>query len=274
MENLELIKKWLNLFWDSAVFILNKEWNILTRNTPINIKKYFSLENAVSFNNSLPYQLAFSPNGNLWKVNVVGQDVLHSKENAEDYVAALVIDLDMDKSSYGNKQDYLNYIIKKIESSRIKISYLVETGRWFHAYIFIREQDRYVVWKMLKGNKFKLLECELAKMFDGWDKSSHSIVKLMRLPFSHYWKWYPSNLGEFICKLRKLTRNDSGELAIEEVTDPEQITLDWIEIVWTRWIDSYLKSIKDEEESYNISYEGNNSADATKFNATCSEVNK
>jgi hypothetical protein len=40
-----------------------------------------------------------------------------------------MIDLDMDKSNYDNKEDYFNYITSEIESSHIKISYIVETGR-------------------------------------------------------------------------------------------------------------------------------------------------
>jgi hypothetical protein len=60
---------------------------------------------------------------------VFGQEVHHEKADAEDYVASLMIDLDMDKSNYDNKEDYFNYITSEIESSHIKISYLVETGR-------------------------------------------------------------------------------------------------------------------------------------------------
>lgn len=269
----ELINKWLSLFWEPAVFILNKEWATSKKGKNINIKEYFGLENALEINGGLPYQLAFSPNWNLGKVNVKGQDVHHEKADAENYIAALLIDLDMDKSGFDNKVDYLNYITEEIKSTRIKISYLTETGRGYHAYIFIREQDRYAVWELLKWTKFKDLECELASMFDWWDKSSQSIVKLMRLPFSNYWKWYPTNnIWEFTCKLHKFVWDEEWNLTREDVINPEQISLDWIRLVWLEWIKSFLSNITDNKSS-EVKYESKNANDTRVYNETCEKVN-
>lgn len=272
MANIELIKQWLKLFWEPAVFVLNKEWTV-SKAKSINIKKYFGLESAITINDGLPYQLAFSPNWQLGKVNVVWQDVHHEKTDAEEYVAALVIDLDADKSSYDNKKDYLDYIIKEIESTHIKISYLVETGRWYHAYIFIREQDRNAVGQLLNWTKLKELECELAWMFDWWDKSSHSIVKLMRLPWSKYRKWYPSNLWDFTCKLMKFTWDNKWNLIMENVTKPEQISLDWIELVWLAWIKAFLSNIENNKDC-EVKYETQNSNENKIYSETCENVNQ
>lgn len=273
MNSDKLVKKWLELFGNPAVFLLNKEWRDLKKSKSINIRQYFGLENAMEVNNTLPYQLAFSPNGNLWKVNVIGQEVHHEKADAEDYVASLMIDLDMDKSNYENKEDYFNYITSEIESSHIKISYIVETGRWYHAYLLIRTENRNAVGKLLSWIRLKELECKLAELFDGWDKSSHSIVKLMRLPFSKYWKWYPSNLWDFTCKLMKFTWDNRWNLVMENVTKPEQISLEWIELLSLTSVKAMLWNIEDEKK-YEVKYETQNPKDNSKFNSTCEEVNK
>lgn len=273
MSSIELVKQWLELFGNPAVFLLNREGRYISKRKTLNIKQYYSLETALELNSSFPYQLAFSPNWNLWKVNVAWQDVHHEKADAEEYISALMIDLDMDKSSYDNKEDYFNYITSEIENSHIKISYLNETGRWYHAYLLVRPEDRSAVWKLLSWIRLKELECKLADLFDGWDKSSHSIVKLMRLPWSHYWKGYPGNLGDFTCKLMKFTWDTRWNLVMENVTKPSQISLEWIELLSLTWVKAMLWNIEDEKK-YEVKYDTQNPKDNSKFNSTCEEVNK
>lgn len=240
----------------------------------MNTKQYLPLEGVLDVNNGRPYLAAFTPNWNYGKVNVIGKEVHHEKSDAEAYVAALVIDLDLDKSWFKTKGDYFKYITDEIENSHLKIGFINETGWGYHAYLFIREEDRYNVGKLLQWSNFKNIEEKLAEQFRGWDKSSHSIAKLMRLPYSKYRKNSPMNtMSGFECKLMKFTRDSRWNLVMQNMINPEQINLDWVEQLSLTWVKAMLWSIED-EKNYDVKYETQNVKDNSKYNETCEEVNK
>ena len=178
-DKVHLVQKRLELFGTPACFILNKEWG--SKKGLLDISKYYWLETALAINEVQPYQLAFAPNWNLGKVNKEWDPVRHKLSDAEDYISALVVDLDLKNTNYETKADYLKYITDKIENAHLKISFLTETWWGFHWRIFIKEEDRYPVGTLLKWTNLKTIECKLAEMFDGWDPSSHSLVILLRL---------------------------------------------------------------------------------------------
>lgn len=232
---LELMKTWLSLFWDPGIFLLS-EW--VTRLPGkwqwVEWNNYFSLENSYEINQQKSYGLFFSPNWNLGKVNKVWTRALHKIVDCENYISCLYLDLDKKESSYKDKsmEEYFDYIKNTINDMDFKCQYIVQSWWWFHLYSFIYPEFREEVALKCKTD-WKLIQTSLASMFDWWDWASHSIAKLMRMPFSNHWKTHtPKQV-----KLYKVLRNnETKKRTFIEVTKPEQITLDDCAMINTQWL--------------------------------------
>ena len=219
----ELAKAWLSLFWNSAVFLL-PEWSAKAWNTKwINYNNYFGLDKSIAINNDQSYWLFFTPNGNLWRVNSEWESVKRKQVDCEDYICCFYADLDKKDSSFADKtmDEYFDYIKETIKQRDFIVQFIVQSGGGFHLYSFVDRAQCAEMWQRFKA-EFKNIQNSIADIFDWGDHSSHSINKLMRMPFSNHWKTATPKR----CKLWKVDAPD-GKYTFTEVTKPEQITLSW-----------------------------------------------
>ncbi len=215
----ELIEKRLSLFWNPAMFLL-PEWDgSLTRT--MNFSTCYWLNTLVKANEQQWYGLFFTPNWNLWRVNTPWDwaKALHSKKDCEEYISSLYVDVDIKDTNYDSLDKLMKVTLDTIFTDKIPIQYIMKSWWWLHLYTFVCDKERYQVWQML-GADIKDVQENFAKVFDWWCINSHSINKLMRMPFSKYRRTIPTKTTS----LYKLIRTDTG-IELELVTKPEQIHL-------------------------------------------------
>ena len=237
---LDTIKAWLSLFWDPGVFMLY-EWS--TKGTQWNFQNtYYWLEKSYSINQEQSVGLFFSPNWNLWPRNVEWEKVKRKLEDCEPYISAFYVDLDKkDSPSYKNKtmEEYFDYVKETIRLRDFKAQYIVQSWWWFHLYVFVDEWLRREMWERF-GSQFKTIQEKFASIFDWWDKQSHGLYKVMRMPFSNHWKTATPKL----CKLWRVDRSWEWYKDVDfvEVTKPEDVTLDYKFCAKINWISNFIKN--------------------------------
>ncbi len=208
-----LISAWMKLFWESYQFTLPDIDNI----SGVNYGITYDIPSLVEINDKRPYGLFFTPNWNFGKANTPWEKVNRSNTIAEKYVSALYVDIDIKDTTYTCIEHLMPDVLTIIQEQQLPISYIVQSGWGLHLYMFVELESRFQVGWLWK---YKELQESLAEIFPGWDKASHSLAKLMRLPFSNHWK-----TGKPIpVKLFKVEK-DIDSIELEEVTSPEQITL-------------------------------------------------
>lgn len=233
---LDIIKAWLALFWDPAVFLL-PEWSAKAgSNKRINYNNYFGVEKSFEINKEQSYGLFFTPNWNLGRVNSEWESVRRKQIDCENYISCFYADLDKKDSSYKDRtmEEYFDYIKETIRQRDFLAQYIVQSWWWFHLYCFVDRAQCGEMWERFRAD-WKLIQNSVAEIFDWWDKSSHSINKLMRLPFSNHWKtWIPKQ-----CKLRRVDRKNN-KIDFVEVTKPEDVVLDEFYTSKVSWIAEFV----------------------------------
>ena len=251
----ELAKAWLSLFDNSAVFLL-PEWSAKVWKGWLNYNIQYWIDKSITINQEQSYWLFFTPNGNLGRLSSEWEAVHHKLIDCERYITCFYVDLDKKESTYKDKsmEEYFDYIKSVIANRDYVVQYIVQSGWWFHLYSFVDQSQRREMWEKF-GADYKTIQVAMAKIFDWWDQKSHSIAKLMRMPFSNHWKTSTPKK----CKLWKVDKVWWDEYTANEVykytevTKPEEITLEgkllttvvgisnfldnqkWIVITNTKW---------------------------------------
>lgn len=222
----------LNLFWDPGVFLF-PEWNWPKRNAT-----YRWLQGSLEINQQSWNAVWFAPNWNLGKKNTVGQTKVRDDKSCEDYISSLYIDLDKRHTEFENKTDkeYEKYVLSVINKHKLRVQYAVKTWDWWHLYMFIFPEFRYECGKMFRWNLKQILEW-LASMFIWWDASSDSMSKLLRLPWSKYWK---TPIAKDV-DLYKVMQKEDWERYFKKVESADEVTL-WPLMIWTKWLQDFVKN--------------------------------
>lgn len=215
MNNFELISKWLSLFWNSWVFALNDiQKNATAKKWQFDWSINHTLETFVNVNNDNPFWLFFTPNWNLGKRNKVWEKIIRSKSDCESFIPAFYVDIDIKDTDYTSMEKLKDNILETIHIENLPISYMLESWWGYHLYMFV---EPWATTK-LQWIKFKEIQEEFAKRFIWGDLASHSINKLMRLPFSKHWKtltWIPTKLYR--------VWNEPEWVEIDLITSPDDI---------------------------------------------------
>ena len=233
---MKLIEKRLSLFWAPWIFLL-PEWGRWLART-IDFSTYYDLKTYIKINEWEPFGLFFTPNWELWKINHIWEKVKHAAKDAKLYMSSLYVDLDMRDSSYSDIKKYKAYLIDTLWKDKFKAQYVVQTWNWFHVYAFIKEEERYKCWELFKSD-FATLQKWIAASFDWWDPRSHSISKLMRMPFGKYWKTWQA----IDTKLYKVIWSDTW-VVLDEVIAEKDIVLDKDKCVGVQDIAVFLENLK------------------------------
>lgn len=215
MKNSELISKWLSLFWESWVFALNDiQKNSSNRKWQFDWSINHALQTYIDVNDDNPFGLFFTPNWNLGKRNNIWEKIARSKSDCENFIPTFYVDIDIKDSEFTNMENLKDSILKIIHKDKLPVSYILESGWWYHLYMFVEQWAE----AKLQWIKFKEIQEELARRFEWWDMASHSLNKLMRLPFSKHWK----TLTGIPTKLYRVWIEPRG-VELELVLNPDDI---------------------------------------------------
>lgn len=213
-----LLNKRLWLFWTPWIFIL-PEWDPSLQRT-VDINKYYNYNTYMKANDQQWYWLFFTPNWNLGKVNSVWETINRKKDSCEQYISCLYVDIDLKNSQCDNMEKLLKVTLDTILIDKLPVQYIVQSWWWYHLYMFVKPNERNMAWQTFI-NKYKDIQETLSKVFDWWDKSSHSLNKLMRLPRTKYRR----NIPIRVTKLLKVNYINN-KIEVEEIETEEQIYID------------------------------------------------
>lgn len=232
----ELIEKRLSLFGQPQMFLL-EEWDSQLPRT-LDWWKVYENKILIKWNQEQPYSLNFAPNGNYQKVNHIEWRVSHTQKNAEQYISSMYVDIDMKDSSFKDLDKLFNATLETIWNDKIPVQFITKSWWWFHLWMFIEETQRYVIGERYT-NKLSFMQESLADVFDWWCKESHWIQKLMRVPFSKYWKSKPSKSTSLL----KVNRWENW-ITTSEVKTVDDIVIDSKWILTIERIESFYKNIQ------------------------------
>lgn len=235
----KLIEKRLSLFWDPGTFLL-PEWE---GKNPLNSSKYYDLNTLLKVNQDNNIWLFFTPNGNLGKLNKTGEIIKRKQVDCEDYIASFYVDVDLrDAIEYKDHKSMLKHILKASYDNKVPIQYIVRTGNWFHLRAFTKVDERYVIGDEF-AKQYKTIQESLSEIYDGWDASSHSNNKLMRLPYTQYWK----GSMPVQTQLLKVEGWDKDELTTSIVETPEQIMIDDTKCLNFKQVEFFVNNMRTPE---------------------------
>jgi len=226
---LEIAKKWLDITWYSAAFLVKDfkkaNWTV---DTSIN----YSLENLIQINRwsndegNTPYWIHYTPNWKLWTKNVPWNKIHRKNEDVEPYIARLYVDIDWRMGNIKSKQELLDSTLNTIKSTWLKVSHILETKDGYHLYIPILPSDKAKLGRALGNEWFEIVEWWIANLFEWGDKNIHKMNWLMRLPLSLWNKLWPS----FQTKLYKLNRVRDENWQVQSINLIEITSADELEV--------------------------------------------
>ena len=181
-EQFWVVQKWFSLFGKSAAYLIS---DIADPPKGVDWSLFRGTEDCLNVNSTKPFGAFFTPNGNFGNKNVLGEKSVRTETEAEKYIAAYYVDLDIKETEIRNVKDALTYILEVIKEKDLPVQYVVPTGGGAHIYFMVDPMQRTAAAKL---GKYKEIQHILAEMFIGGDKNSHSIAKLMRIPLSSHWK--------------------------------------------------------------------------------------
>lgn len=232
----KLIEKRLSLFGRSAMFLL-AEWDSSLKRT-VDFSLSYGIDTLIKINQQQWYGLFFTPNWNLWLVNKPWDwaKALHAKKDCEEYVASLYVDIDLKDTNYGSLDKLMKVTLETIFTDKIPVQYITKSWWGLHLYTFVKEAERYTVGQAV-ASKLTEIQENFAKIFEWWCMNSHSINKLMRLPFSKYWRTIPPK----DITLYKVRRTDTN-IELDLVTDESQIVLDESLCIWEEHVMNFINN--------------------------------
>jgi len=179
MGKINLLKKFLSYFGEPAVRLIPEKKDLWKSATNIKIK----IEDVLKTNEKW-YWAFFTPNGNYWKWLKEWEKYNVKKENWK-WWNALFVDLDFNDELKENVEEQKKFILDKLDLYKLQPHFLVKTWRWWHVYFLLDEDAKWLENKVYE----KILEFLADEVFKPyWDNSNLHIAKLMRLPYTYWWK--------------------------------------------------------------------------------------
>lgn len=230
---LKLQQKWLSLFeWTPVHWLINSE--IKDENLRPKWKfqwYYYTHEDAFEENWNTPVSHCYTPNGNFAKANEwkkTGDKSNRKEVDSEEEIYTFMIDLDKKSIGHPNAPDYSRGdLLAMMQREHLPIQYVTETPGWWHMYMFVHPEDR----RSLTRKIFSELQTSFAIRFDADELKD--ISRVMRVPFSKYWKWWDDQWHVRLYRTEILT---DGSYELEEVTRPDQIEIREMECLQAEYI--------------------------------------
>ena len=148
----------------------------------------------INADETTPYGLFFTPNGNYWAIQQEWQKISRSKDTPgpAPYYNALIVDIDLkDAKSCADMAALKLHIDEVLSKITVHPTYIVESWWGFHLYRMFKEEDKQQIHEMY-GQRVFAISRFMATLFDGWDSNS-SVVRwdingVIRLPGSNHRK--------------------------------------------------------------------------------------
>ena len=244
----ELIEKWLSLFGSPWVFSFEDKKS--SERIIGFTSDYQSIDTLIKVNEEKPYGIHFSPNWNFGLLNKVWTPIVRKKDLANPYISCFYIDVDKRDSIFNadeTKRWMLKYLISFIEDIHLRVAFISETPGWFHLRLFVRPEDREKLWRFLSNDDYKLIQENLASRVEWWDKNAHWFAKIMRCPFSKYWKnWIPEDVKLYSTNIA-ITNDEWWEVwkvNLREVKTVDDLVIPDNMYSRKEWIIDFIKSLK------------------------------
>lgn len=232
-RQLEIMQARLQLFGNPLVCLLPDVKASFKIKKPQKYNINYSLMDMLELNNKYgsPYSINFTPNGDYGRLNAIWKQVTHRAQDSSGNIYCLFRDLDQKIApSYRDKskEDYLNYIISRIEDLGLNmhIQYITESGWGYHLFWFINPADvsavSEVIWKDMS-----LIQREVCNYFEWADTQCVWQERLIRMPLSvHRKSWVPFVTRLF--EVKRIRQNDwNYKVDLVQVVHENQITLEW-----------------------------------------------
>lgn len=227
-----------------------------------------------------PYWLFFTPNGNYWSIQQEWQKISRSKETPgpAPYYNALIVDIDIKdiKNKYPTMEELRLHIDEVLSKITIHPTAIVESWWGFHLYRMLKEEDRQAIHDIY-GNKIFAISRFMATLFDWWDTNS-SVVRwdingVIRLPWSNHWKtgkpipvkivWYSEEnfidlqciedslkqIGE-VTKTISVAKDAAISVGTTKYYETSQVKI--AEIIYKLW--AYPRLYKGEEQTFRLEW--------------------
>lgn len=236
MNQKGLILKWLSLFGDSYSFLLpdikGSQW--------IDWSLANSLDDNIGANEEMPFGMYFTPNGNFWKKQTVGEKLVRRTSEADKYISCFFFDVDIKSTDYQSVDEAFEKTLQIIQERNLKFHFMTKSWGWVHWYIFVEPSQRYNVWEAHLRN-FNAIMKTISEFFPWWDPSVWTIERLMRMPFSKHWK---TGLAIDV----ELYRLEWDEWKVEaiKVEDEKDIYVDTYSFLESEHVTSMASSIKED----------------------------
>lgn len=217
-----LQQKWLSLFEGTEVhWVLNTEIKVNGIKPKGEFEGYFyTPEDAFETNWITSVSHCYTPNGNFAKANSSKspwEKSLRKETDAENMFFVFMIDLDKKSPGHPNAPDYSEEdLLAILKREKLPIQYITATPGGWHMYMFINPEDRIAFEKKV----YSELQTAFATRMDA--DNLKDVSRLMRVPFSKYWKW---GTDQGYVKLYSVEITSSGDYELDEVTSPDQIIL-------------------------------------------------
>lgn len=217
-----LQQKWLSLFEGTEVhWILNTEIKAGGVKPKGEFEGYFyTPEDAFETNWNTAVSHCYTPNGNFAKANAGKKSwdkSLRRETDAEDNIFVFMVDLDKKSPGHPDAPDYSEEdLLAILKREKLPIQYITATPGGWHMYMFIDPGDRQSIQKKV----YSELQTAFATRMDA--DNLKDVSRLMRVPFSKYWKGWPD---QGYVKLYRTEITPSGDYELEEVVHPDQIVI-------------------------------------------------
>lgn len=235
MQNKQLIKKWLSLFWESTTFLLpDIKWSQWIDWSLAN-----TLDDNLAANLDAPFGMYFTPNGNFWRKQTIWEKLVRRAADAEKYISCFFFDIDIKSTDFQSVDEAFDKTIEILKERNLRFHFLTKSGWGVHGYIFVEPTQRYNVWEAHIRN-FNGIMKTISEFFPGWDPSVGTIERLMRMPFSNHWK---TGLPIKV-ELYRLDWED--EVEVVKVKDEDDIFIGEYTYLQSEHVTSMASSIKED----------------------------
>lgn len=181
--------EFLRLFGNPVLLLINEKGQQPLKS---GMSQNLGTDVMTEMNKDIPCAFYFTPNGNYWDLQTHGQPVKRSSTmpwNAP-YYHALVVDVDLDKSTIKDKDKLLDHIHDVVKTYHVPYTICNATPGGYQIYRCIHPEDKQAVhdafWK-----QFHDINTYLRDLFDGGDPGAQATTKingLLRVPDSFHRK--------------------------------------------------------------------------------------
>ncbi len=219
----QMALKFVGLFGpEPATFLFPDYGDVKPSGQGVDMSTFRTFEENFDVNATYPYAVGVVPHGNLGKVNTPGSKMKRGKADLSADIAAFYVDVDLKLWQKDDPDmtmdDLLDAVVSTIEGAQLPVKYVSRSGNGYHVWFFVNPLEREKIGKRY-AKHYSAIQKKLSELFEYPDANSVGDARLIRLPFTKYWKRFFGPEGK--AWYTSLYELDGG--VPREVTGPYQI---------------------------------------------------